>query len=178
MISGKIYAKSFFEIAKEQDCQLFLQEFTFLKTILEQNPQLALVFNNYVISFGEKAALIDQVFGKDFHPHLVNGLKLIVEKRDFNKIGTIIDKTIAFLQKHLGISEGIIYSPVEINDFQIEKITALMRKKVNKKVVFKNYIDKELLGGVKIILDKKIYDNTISHHLKQLYGEIKERLEK
>ena len=178
MISGKIYAKSFFDIAKDQDCEAFLQEFTILKNLLEQNPNLHLVFNNYVISFEEKASLIDHIFKGHFHTHLVNGLKLIVEKRDFNKIHTIIGKTISLLQKHLKISEGIIYSPVQISDAQMKKITTIMTQKISKKVVFKNYIDRELLGGVKIILDKKIYDNTISHHLKQLYGEIKERLEK
>ena len=178
MISATIYAQSFYEIAKEKGCESFLKEWIIFKELLEQNPKLNDILQSYLISFEEKDALIDQIFKSYFHKNIVNGIKLIVEKRDFNKMVAIIEKTINLLHQHLNISSGIIYSPKPIKSSQIKEITSLMTKKIKKKVVLENHIDQELLGGVKIILNQKIYDHTINYHLKQLYSEIKERMEK
>ena len=63
------------------------------------------------------------------------------------------------------ISNGTIYSAVELTDGQIKDFNKKTSDLTGKKVTLKNITDKSIIGGVKIIVEGKIIDATIKKRL-------------
>ncbi|KAI4453531.1 atp synthase [Holotrichia oblita] len=56
---------------------------------------------------------------------------------------------------HLGVNEGIVYSSSTLTTEQLANIEKALEKKINKKIELELRIDKELVGGVKIVTDER-----------------------
>ena len=71
-----------------------------------------------------------------------------------------------------GIEEGMIYTPYELTDQQIQDIEKAISQKENKKVTLKVSIDPSLLGGIKVQIANRIYDGTIKNKVEMLKKEL------
>ena len=95
----------------------------------------------------------------------------------FSYIGILILETKALRNEnlsnqYLGIEEGMIYTPYELTDQQIQDIEKAISKKENKKVTLKVSIDSSLLGGIKVQIANRIYDGTIKNKVEMLKKEL------
>lgn len=83
-----------------------------------------------------------------------------MQSRRIRYIDDIVKSYINLSNQYLGIEEGMIYTPYELTDQQIQDIEkAISQKKT--KVTLKVSIDPSLLGGIKVQIANCIYDGTI-----------------
>ena len=95
-----------------------------------------------------------------------------MQSRRIRYIDDIVKSYINLSNQYLGIEEGMIYTPYELTDQQIQDIEKAISQKENKKVTLKVSIDPSLLGGYKVNLGNVVYDNSIKLQLKNLKNNL------
>ena len=93
---------------------------------------------------------------------------------DIKLVGEVLDSDPQIVQffNHVLIEEGMIYTPYELTDQQIQDIEKAISQKENKKVTLKVSIDPSLLGGIKVQIANRIYDGTIKNKVEMLKKEL------
>lgn len=172
-VVGDRYAESLFDLAKEENkVTQYLDDIKLVGEVLDSDPQIVQFFNHVLIENDKKIQLLDQSFKGNVDPYVLNFLKLLVQSRRIRYIDDIVKSYINLSNQYLGIEEGMIYTPYELTDQQIQDIEKAISQKENKKVTLKVSIDPSLLGGIKVQIANRIYDGTIKNKVEMLKKEL------
>ena len=168
-VVGDRYAESLFDLAKEENkVTQYLDDIKLVGEVLDSDPQIVQFFNHVLIENDKKIQLLDQSFKGNVDQYVLNFLKLLVQSRRIRYIDDIVKSYINLSNQYLGIEEGMIYTPYELTDQQIQDIEKAISQKENKKVTLKVSIDPSLLGGIKVQIANRIYDGTIKNKVEML----------
>ena len=172
-VVGDRYAESLFDLAKEENkVTQYLDDIKLVGEGLDSDPQIVQFFNHVLIENDKKIQLLDQSFKGNVDQYVLNFLKLLVQSRRIRYIDDIVKSYINLSNQYLGIEEGMIYTPYELTDQQIQDIEKAISQKENKKVTLKVSIDPSLLGGIKVQIANRIYDGTIKNKVEMLKKEL------
>ena len=172
-VVGDRYAESLFDLAKEENkVTQYLDDIKLVGEVLDSDPQIVQFFNHVLIENDKKIQLLDQSFKGNVDQYVLNFLKLLVQSRRIRYIDDIVKSYINLSIQYLGIEEGMIYTPYELTDQQIQDIEKAISQKENKKVTLKVSIDPSLLGGIKVQIANRIYDGTIKNKVEMLKKEL------
>ena len=172
-VVGDRYAESLFDLAKEENkVTQYLDDIKLVGEVLDSDPQIVQFFNHVLIENDKKIQLLDQSFKGNVVQYVLNFLKLLVQSRRIRYIDDIVKSYINLSNQYLGIEEGMIYTPYELTDQQIQDIEKAISQKENKKVTLKVSIDPSLLGGIKVQIANRIYDGTIKNKVEMLKKEL------
>lgn len=172
-VVGDRYAESLFDLAKEENqVTQYLDDIKLVGEVLDSDPQIVQFFNHVLIENDKKIQLLDQSFKGNVDQYVLNFLKLLVQSRRIHYIDDIVKSYINLSNQYLGIEEGMIYTPYELTDQQIQDIEKAISQKENKKVTLKVSIDPSLLGGIKVQIANRIYDGTIKNKVEMLKKEL------
>ena len=172
-VVGDRYAESLFDLAKEENkVTQYLDDIKLVGEVLGSDPQIVQFFNHVLIENEKKIQLLDQSFKGNVDQYVLNFLKLLVQSRRIRYIDDIVKSYIKLSNQYLGIEEGMIYTPYELTDQQIQDIEKAISQKENKKVTLKVSIDSSLLGGIKVQIANRIYDGTIKNKVEMLKKEL------
>lgn len=172
-VVGDRYAESLFDLAKEENqVTQYLDDIKLVGEVLDSDPQIVQFFNHVLIENDKKIQLLDQSFKGNVDQYVLNFLKLLVQSRRIRYIDDIVKSYIKLSNQYLGIEEGMIYTPYELTDQQIQDIEKAISQKENKKVTLKVSIDPSLLGGIKVQISNRIYDGTIKNKVEMLKKEL------
>lgn len=172
-VVGDRYAESLFDLAKEENkVTQYLDDIKLVGEVLDSDPQIVQFFNHVLIGNDKKIQLLDQSFKGNVDQYVLNFLKLLVQSRRIRYIDDIVKSYIKLSNQYLGIEEGMIYTPYELTDQQIQDIEKAISQKENKKVTLKVSIDPSLLGGIKVQISNRIYDGTIKNKVEMLKKEL------
>lgn len=172
-VVGDRYAESLFDLAKEENkVTQYLDDIKLVGEVLDSDPQIVQFFNHVLIENDKKIQLLDQSFKGNVDQYVLNFLKLLVQSRRIRYIDDIVKFYINLSNQYLGIEEGMIYTPYELTDQQIQDIEKAISQKENKKVTLKVSIDPSLLGGIKVQIANRIYDGTIKNKVEMLKKEL------
>ena len=167
------YSESLFDLAIEENkLDDYLNDMKLVDEVLESDPQFVQFFSHVLIKDDVKCQLIDESFKGNINEYVLNFLKLLVKKRRIRYIGEIVKAFITLSHRHLGIEEGIIYSPYQLSTKEVQEIEQVMSKKENKKVTLKVRLDPSLVGGVKVEVNNRIYDGSIKNKVEVLKKEL------
>ena len=172
-VVGDRYAESLFDLAKEENkVTQYLDDIKLVGEVLDSDPQIVQFFNHVLIENDKKIQLLDQSFKGNVDQYVLNFLKLLVQSRRIRYIDDFFKSYINLSNQYLGIEEGMIYTPYELTDQQIQDIEKAISQKENKKVTLKVSIDPSLLGGIKVQIANRIYDGTIKNKVEMLKKEL------
>lgn len=172
-VVGDRYAESLFDLAKEENkVTQYLDDIKLVGEVLDSDPQIVQFFNHVLIENDKKIQLLDQSFKGNVDQYVLNFLKLLVQSRRIRYIDDIVKSYINLSNQYLGIEGGMIYTPYELTDQQIQDIEKAISQKENKKVTLKVSIDPSLLGGIKVQIANRIYDGTIKNKVEMLKKEL------
>ena len=172
-VVGDRYAESLFDLAKEENqVTQYLDDIKLVGEVLDSDPQIVQFFNHVLIENDKKIQLLDQSFKGNVDQYVLNFLKLLVQSRRISYIDHIVPSYINLSNQYFGIEEGMIYTPYELTDQQIQDIEKAISQKENKKVTLKVSIDPSLLGGIKVQIANRIYDGTIKNKVEMLKKEL------
>ena len=172
-VIGDRYAESLFDLAKEENkVTQYLDDIKLVGEVLDSDPQIVQFFNHVLIENDKKIQLLDQSFKGNVDQYVLNFLKLLVQSRRIRYIDDIVKSYIKLSNQYLGIEEGMIYTPYQLTDQQIQDIEKAISQKENKKVTLKVSIDPSLLGGIKVQIANRIYDGTIKNKVEMLKKEL------
>ena len=98
--------------------------------------------------------------------------KILIEKNIFNHLKEVKETFDQLVDQEQNILDGFIYTPFELSETQISKIQAAFENKFNAKCNFKIVIDKDLIAGIRVLINETIFEYSVESKL----DNIKENL--
>lgn len=167
--TSKAYAEALFSIALEQnkvaDYAQYLDE---IRQILAENEEYPDYLASPAVPLSERVGAIDAAFGERMPEEIVSFLKLLCENGHIAVLPYSIEE---FLKLEMATSNTVtvtISSKIELTKEQKEKLIQKLEAKYRKQMQPIYKIDPALLGGLKIEMEDKVIDGSISKRLQSL----------
>jgi F-type H+-transporting ATPase subunit delta len=146
--------------------------------LIKKEDSIITILRNPSADLEERKGFIQRIFEGKLSNTTIHFLGLLLEEESFellDEIGILYDQGVKqYLEDYLGIIEGEVYSAIPLTDDQLRQLILTFERKYQKEVRFISIIDTSLIGGYRVKIKSKVYDDTIKLQLNQL----KESLEK
>ena len=161
------YAGALISLAMEDnDLEGYRSDIKDLRQAIKENEGILDVLSSAFIEFDEKERIID-----NFYPGRVNirnFLKIVVRNNRSHYLIKILNEFIEECNEYLNIKDGTIYSVRKLDEKEIERVEKGIEKRLSCRVELVNVIDERLIGGIKVIVDDKIFDGSIKNKVEKL----------
>jgi F-type H+-transporting ATPase subunit delta len=176
MIEGRLsrrYSKALFQLAREagheeQIGREIEQFFT-----LYNESDLQKVLNNPTFALGARRTILNQVVeGQQLSPLTVKFFALLLERDRLVHLAGIVSSYRGLLNQAKGRVEAKVVSATGLDTVLAEQLRQQLRGISGKDVVMQEETDEELLGGLLIELEGKVYDGSIRTQLERMKQRI------
>ena len=169
---SKEYASALFSLASEKgiisEVKANVDE---ISTIIKENPEYLDILSSPALTLSQRLSLIDEAFG-DKNEYVVSFLKLLCENRNIATLNECIDEFFLLITELENRCVARIYYAFELTETQKEKLLQKL-KGITKKEIDPIYIeDTGLIGGIKIELDGRVLDGSLTTRLNNIKGVI------
>ena len=143
------------------------QEAKVVLQVLEQQPEFGHLISDLNLDFATKSKLLNQAFGK-LDVIILNSMLFLAQTNRFLMLTLILKKLVQLLAQELKIQEGIVYSTTTLKPNQIKDLEKKLSKQMGSQISLTNHIDKELIGGFKVVIDDYLIDHSVKAELANL----------
>ena len=170
---SKNYARALFDLAVEEErVDETGDEIKAIVSILKSEKNFYEFFITPLVSKQEKIDLVEKAFGGRVSGISENFLKVLIE----NGRTGVVEAVSSFYQKlrleHFNMVEATAFTVIPMTDIQKQKLVEKLENETGKKVIFKNEINQDLLGGMLIKIGEKEIDGTVLNRLRNLEAAI------
>lgn len=170
------YALALFSLAKEEKkLKAYKEESLALIEAFEQNEDYLTMLNTKSIHIEDRQDLIKKAFGKTVRKNILNFMFLLIERSKVKLAVPVLSKLVKLINKDQNIDEGVVYSTDLLTKPEVTKIEKRTSTILGKKVVLINKIDKELISGIKIIVQDEVIEDSVVSRFEQLRQSLLER---
>lgn len=142
-----------------------------LKSIFEENTDFIMILGSSFLSLEERIEILEKTLvGVD--KSIIALIDVIMENNRTDLILDVFESFNSYCNQYRGVSEGLIYSTLKLDQTVIDQIEKKISKIENNKVELKNVIDPSLIGGVKIVIKDHIYDGSIKHSIEMMKKDL------
>ena len=135
-----------------------------LSRIFKENTDFIMILGSSFLTLEERQEILTKsLIGVD--KNIIALIQVVMENNRTNELLDILESFNSYCNEYRGISEGLIYSTLKLDQKVINQIEEKISKVEHQQVELKNVIDPSLIGGVKIVIHDRIYDGSIKHHL-------------
>jgi F-type H+-transporting ATPase subunit delta len=169
---AEVYARSLFEVAKEQDN---------LDTVREQLGQVAdamgenrdlqvFFFSPYFSTDEKKDGLATLLEGAD--DTVANFLALLIEKHRTPALFRIRQRFEALWQKENKVLPVHVTSAIELSDETVRSIGDRIGERTGRRVELRSDVDPDILGGLVLRVGNNVLDASIRNRLENLRKQV------
>ena len=173
-IRTKSYAADLMELAKEDGLvEKYRQQFEMINNALNENSDLQSYLTSSDHTISDKKAELQKYFGKRLDNDVMMAFFVISSSTDkyYNEVMLLRD-FLAYYYQLKGVYYGVVYSARILDPAQIVNIEIAIAQQLEHKVKLENRIDRELLGGVKVVINNNVWDASYRAKLKNLKDEL------
>jgi F-type H+-transporting ATPase subunit delta len=167
-----VYARSLFEVAKEQDkLDVVREQLGQFADALSDNRELQVFFFSPYFSTVEKQDGLDRAVS-DAEPILVNFLKLLIENHRspvIFRVRRVVDELWQDENKLLPVQ---VTSAVELDQATVRQIGDRIAEQTGRKVELSASVEPDILGGLVVRVGNSILDASIRNRLEQLRKQV------
>jgi F-type H+-transporting ATPase subunit delta len=167
-----VYARSLFEVAKEQDklddIREQLGEFA---DALADTRELQVFFFSPYFSTSEKEDGLERVVS-DADPVILNFLKLLIEKHRMPVLFRIRATFEALWEEENKLLPVHITSAVELDDSTVKQLGDRIAEQTDRKVDVSADVDPDILGGIVVRVGNSVLDASVRNRLEQLRRQV------
>lgn len=161
------YANALLSIAiEEEKIEYYRNEIKVIRLSFLENEEIIHLLGSAFLEFNEKENIIDNIYNSN--DNIKNFIKIIVKNGRANLIIKIFNEFIKKCNELMGIKDGIVYSVRKLSEDEIESIEKGIENKLGYGVELENVIDEKLIGGIKVLVEDKIFDGSIKNKLERL----------
>jgi len=169
-IIEKRYAQALLNCSKNsKDNEVFEQGLDSMATLFKSNMQFKKILLDPRIGNDVKLNIIKEIFPEHQNGVFLSFLNLLLDKNRMNIIDGISDeyqKLNSVLNNELNMK---IVSAKELNEDEINSLTLKYKGMYSAdKVKYTLEVDKEILGGIKVVIGNKIYDGSLKTQLRRM----------
>ena len=170
------YALALFSLAQEENKLIqYKSDSQEIVEAFEQNIEFISILNTKSIPIEERQDLVTKALGKKTNKNIVNFIYILIERSKANILIPALKKLIKLINVEKGIDEGVVYSTTPLSKTELSKVIKKTSDMLGKKVTLVNKIDKELISGIRIIVQDEIIEDNISSRFEQMKNELLNR---
>jgi F-type H+-transporting ATPase subunit delta len=125
------------------------------------------------LSHPKVAGLIISILAGKLSGEMENFVRVLAENRRLELLGEIRQQFEALKNEREGVVEVEVQSAFELTDAQLADLAQRLEKRTGRKVRTTVQIDKELIGGVKVVIGDKVIDGSARGQLGALENALK-----
>lgn len=166
------YGLALYSLALEENkIDSWQKDIKTLKSIFEENTDFIMILGSSFISLEERLEIVEKTLvGVD--KNIIGLIDVIMENNRTDLILDVFESFNSYCNQYRGVSEGLIYSTLKLDQTVIDQIEKKISKIENNKVELKNVIDPSLIGGVKVVIKDRIYDGSIKHNIEMMKKDL------
>ena len=166
------YGLALYSLALEENkIDSWQQDVKTLKGIFLENPDFIMILGSSFISLEERIEILEKSL-KGVDKSIVALINVVMENNRTESLLDVFDSFNSYCNQYRGVSEGLIYSTLKLDQTVIDQIEKKISKIEGSKVELKNVIDPSLIGGVKIVIKDRIYDGSIKHNIEMMKKDL------
>ena len=169
---AQVYARSLFEVAKEQDkLDVVKEQLGQFAEALDGNRELSIYFFSPYFSTPEKKDGLGKILdGAD--PVIVNFLDLLIENHRMPVIFRVRREYDALWEEENRRLPVTITSAVELDQATVQSIGDAIGRQTGQQVELTANVDPDVLGGLVVRVGNSILDASIRNRLEQLRKQV------
>lgn len=171
---SKAYADALFEISTEENIlDEMLSQSQQLVEIFAQNKEFLKLLNAPTVTKEEKITLTDNIFSGKINAHLLNFIKVMIQRKDTAEINASFADFEKLYNKHNNIEKAVATTAVPLSDELKARLVDKLQQITGKKIVLTNKVDPSCLGGVILQFSDTQYNDSIAGKLEAVKNRIK-----
>ena len=168
------YASALFEAGIDlEKINVFNDELDFLGGVFKEEEKLLRILHHPKIGKAEKRDLMNSLFKDKLSEEMINFLYILIDKRREGYILEIVEEYKKMFNKHENILNVVAITAVPMEDGAKDKLSLVLKDKLNKTIELTNEIDSKLIGGVLLKVEDKLIDGTVKGQLESIGKAIK-----
>ena len=168
MQNNQHYAKTLFELGQKANCISVIQDQ--LKTfeyLFTKVPAFRLVLITKRLDNQNKINIVKNTLTM-FDHLILEFISIIIKNNQINNLLNIILRFNRLVATYENIQEVDIITAGQLDENEIQALSQSICNKLASSSKINIIKDPEIIGGVKLRVGNKIFDNSISHQIKQL----------
>ena len=171
---ANVYGGALYDLAKDENLTVQLgDELNALDQAFAQEPAFVGLLSSASLTKPERVQVIEDSFRSNFHPYVLNFLKILTEKgyiRHFSGCCKVY-------RDRYNVDNGILpvtaVTAIPLSDDLRKKLADKLATITGQKIELTCKVDPNCLGGVRLDYDGKRLDDTVSHRLDSVRGLLK-----
>ncbi|WP_010662207.1 ATP synthase F1 subunit delta [Marinilabilia salmonicolor] len=167
------YATALFELGKENDdLDRFNEDVAILQEQCLNVRDFCAFLNNPVIKASRKKETLRNVLSKELHPLVMRFVEMVVDKNRESLLPDMLRFFRELYKKHKGIRSVKIITAVAFEKDYLKELQSFLEREFNGPIEMVVKVKPEIIGGMIMLVDDKIVDNSIAHQIKMLKKKI------
>lgn len=169
---AKRYVQALFDSSKdEKESAMFEEALKVIAECFTSNQEFKNLVLNPCVSNQEKLNVLKDMFTNYCkNTTFVNFLTELLEKKRMSNIENISDEYTKLCNLQRNEVDIKIITASTLDEKQIQEIVEKYKKLYNANTIkYEVELDESVIGGVKVVIGNKIYDNTIKTQLTQIF---------
>lgn len=163
------YGNALFELAMEEGlAEEIAGQLAVLKGCFAEEPAYIRLLCARNVELEARKRLLDEAFGGRLHPYLLNFLKLLTGRGAMEEFAGCADVYRMRYNEAHGIAEATAESAAPLTQAQAEALTRKLKEMTGKRIVLHQKVNPELIGGLRVDLEGRRYDNSIRTRIDRL----------
>ena len=163
------YGEGLYELARDEGLGLLIcEQVDDIAALLKQQPDFIRLLCSRAVERETRLKIVDETFGNHVHPYVTNFMKLLVEREHFDAILLCCEWIHQRYNDDNGIVEARVASAVALSEEELAALRIRLAKISGRQVKLITTVDPALIGGVRVEMDGRRYDNTIQDRLGRL----------
>lgn len=166
--------KSENNISNINKTQEFYDSLLMIKQVVKEYPKYLSLLSDYNISLSKRISMAEDAFESKVPSEVMNFIKLLIKNGSINILLDCIKEYEKLYENAISLSKASVISAVELTDEEKIKLEGKLKKMTGNKVEILYKIEPEIIGGLIINIDDKVYDGSVRYRLAKLKEVTKE----
>lgn len=170
------YAEALFGIGKSiGKLEIFQANAVDFQCVLQSSKELMIALSHPNIRRAKRKEIISSVLAQTAYDKMfINFVKLVVDRGRIQLFPKIVSAFIGLRDEADGRLRGVVYVASPLTAQQHENLRIKAQNKLGRQVVIEECIDESLIGGFRLEINGRTYDNSVKYHLERLRDAISE----
>ncbi len=165
----RAYAQALFELGRDNgELEALADEVDELGELLAEQPDLRRLIRSPAIAAQERAGLIGRLFEGRVSPTMYRFLQVVTRKDRLASLAGIVQAFADLMAEHRQLVEVDVFVAQRLDEAAAKEVAERIGEVLGREVVLHQYVDEELIGGLKIRVGDKLIDGSVANQLKLL----------
>jgi F-type H+-transporting ATPase subunit delta len=132
------------------------------------DAQMRALASNPTVTHAQVAKVLLGASGAQVPQEGVNLVDVLAENGRLSVLPEIASQFRALANKATGLAEGVVYTAFELDAAALTELSASLEKRFARRLSLTQVLDKDLIGGIRVVVGDEVLDTSIKARLEQM----------